>query len=138
MNARLFTLGAMLLAALSAGCAGSPSQPGEPPPRQSVELRAGSSATLEGGLTIAFDRVTSDSRCPMNALCVWAGDAIVAVSLSQGHGAPAARELHTDARTSETSYLAYSIKLLALSPYPQTDREIRPGDYVATLQVTAR
>ena len=126
------------IVAASTGCARNPNQPGEIPLRQSVELRAGSSATLEGGLTIAFDRVTSDSRCPMNAFCVWAGDAIVAVSLSQGPGGPAARELHTDARASEASYLAYSIKLLTLAPYPQTDREIRPEDYVATIEVTAR
>ena len=138
MNTRRFALISMLSAAVSVGCARNPNQPGEIPLRQSVELRAGSSATLEGGLTIAFDRVTSDSRCPMNAFCVWAGDAIVAVSLSQGPGGPAARELHTDARASEASYLAYSIKLLTLAPYPQTDREIRPEDYVATIEVTTR
>ena len=126
------------IVAASTGCARNPNQPGELALRQSVELRAGSSATLEGGLTIAFDRVTSDSRCPMNAFCVWAGDAIVAVLLSQRPGGSAARELHTDARGSETSYLAYSIKLLTLAPYPQTDREIRPEDYVATIEVTAR
>jgi hypothetical protein len=138
MNTRGFALVSMLSAAVSVGCARNPNQPGDLPLRQSVELRAGSSATLEGGLTIAFDRVTSDSRCPTNALCVWAGDAIVAVSLSQGSGGPAARELHTDARASEASYLAYSIKLLTLAPYPQTDRAIRPEDYVATIEVTAR
>ena len=137
MNARLFALVAMLWAAISAACGRSPNQPGELA-RQSVELRAGSSATLDGGLTIAFDRVTSDSRCPMNAFCVWAGDAIVAVSLSQGPGGPAARELHTDARAAEASYLAYSIKLLALAPYPRTDRQILPGDYVATLTVARK
>jgi hypothetical protein len=29
----------------------------------------------------------------------------------------------------------YSIKLLALAPYPRSDRQIRPEDYVATLSV---
>jgi hypothetical protein len=136
---RFFILTSILwLGVITVGCARNPNQPGEIPLRQSVELRAGSSATLEGGLTIAFDRVTSDSRCPMNAFCVWAGDAIVAVLLSQRPGGSAARELHTDARGSEASYLAYSIKLLTLAPYPQTDREIRPEDYVATIEVTTR
>jgi len=137
MNTRLVAVISLLSAAVSAGCARNPNQPSDLPLRQSVELRAGSSATLDGGLTIAFDRVTSDSRCPMNAFCVWAGDAIVAVSLSQGPGGPAARELHTDARSADASYLTYSIKLLRLAPYPQTDREIRPEDYVATIEVTA-
>ena len=136
--ARLLGLASILWAALSVDCARNPVQPGQIPLGQSFELQAGASAILDGGLTIAFDRVTSDSRCPMNALCVWAGDAIVTVSLSQGSGVRVARELHTDARGSEASYLAYSIKLLALAPYPRTDREIRPGDYLATIQVTAR
>lgn len=67
---------------------------------RSFELRAGSSATLKGGLT--------------------------------------ARELHTDAPASDASYLAYSVKLLTLARYPQSDREIHPEDYVATIEVTAR
>jgi len=105
---------------------------------QSFELRAGSSATVEGGLTIAFNGVKSDSRCPMDALCVWAGDAIVAVSLSQSGGDRADRELHTASTGSEASYRAYSVKLVALAPYPRSDRPIRPQDYAATLAITTR
>jgi hypothetical protein len=136
---RFFVLTSILwLGVVTVGCARNPNQPGDLPLRQSVELRAGSSATLEGGLTIAFDRVTSDSRCPMNAFCVWAGDAILAVSLSQGPGGRVAREFHTYPTGSDVSYLAYTIKLLVLAPYPQTNRAIPPGDYVAALEVTAR
>ena len=136
---RFFVLASILwLGVVTVGCARNPNQPGDLPLRQSVELRTGSSATLEGGLTIAFDRVTSDSRCPMNAFCVWAGDAILAVSLSQGPGGPVEREFHTYPTGSDVSYLPYTIKLLVLAPYPQTDRAIPPGEYVATLEVTAR
>jgi hypothetical protein len=35
----------------------------------------------------------------------------------------------------EASYLVYSIKLLSLAPYPRSDLQIGPGDYVATLTV---
>jgi len=122
----------------SAGCGGSVTQPDPRPIGQPFELRVGTSTTVEGGLTLTFDRVTTDSRCPMDVVCVWAGDAIVAVSLSQAADGSATRELHTDASQSETSYLAYSIRLVRLAPYPRTDRETRPGDYVATLAVTAR
>ena len=121
-----------MVSMLCAACAGSSTQPGHTPLGQPFDLRSGASAMLDGGLTITFDRVASDSRCPMNALCVWAGDAVVAVSISQGIGGPVPRELHTNAAGSEMSYLAYSIKLLALAPYPRTDRQIPPGDYVAT------
>ena len=74
----------------------------------------------------------------MDALCVWAGDATVAVRLSQPPATQAERALHTDPRGSEAQYLAYVIKLVALAPYPRSDRQIRPVDYVATLTVAAR
>jgi len=135
---RIFTVTSILCAALSLGCARSSTQPSPLPLGQSFELRAGASAILESGLTVTFERVTSDSRCPMDALCVWMGDAIVMVSLSQAAGGQVRRELHTAPTGSEASYLAYSIKLVALAPYPRSDRQIRPDDYAATLIVAAR
>jgi hypothetical protein len=93
---------------------------------------------LRDGLKVTFDRVQSDSRCPMDALCVWAGDAIITVWLSQPGGIQAEHALHTQPGGAEASYLAYVIKLVALAPYPRSDRQIRPDDYVATLMVEPR
>lgn len=137
-TARIVVIMLMLCAAADSGCAGNPAEPSSLPLGHPFELRAGASATLENALTITFDRVTSDSRCPMDARCIQAGDAIVAILVSQGAGAPVARELHTDPRRSEASYLTYSIKLVTLEPYPRTDRQIRPEDYVAVLTVSAQ
>ena len=135
---RIFSITSILSVALSLGCGRSPTRPSPLPLGQSFELRAGGSAILQSGLTVTFERVESDSRCPMDALCVWAGDAIVMVSLSQAAGGQVQRELHTAPTGSEASYLVYSIKLLALAPYPRSDRQIRPEDYAATLIVAAR
>ena len=136
MPARIF----LVISLLCAGCAGNSTQPSHTPLGQPFELRSGASAILDGGLTITFDRVASDSRCPLDALCLefHAGDAVVAVSISQSVGGSVVRELHTNTAGSEVSYLAYSIKLLSLSPYPRSDRQIRPGDYVATLTVARK
>jgi len=131
--ARIF----LVVSMLCAGCGGNSTQPSHTPLGQPFELRSGASAMLDGGLTITFDRVASDSRCPMNALCIWAGDAVVAVSILGSGGGPVQRQLHTQ-DGSEASYLAYSIKLLALAPYPRTDRQILPEDYVATLTVARK
>ena len=137
-SARIFTITLCLCASVHPGCAGHPTQPGELPLGQSFELRVGTSAILRDGLKVTFDGVQSDSRCPMDALCVWAGDAVITVSLSQPPGVRAERVLHTQPTGSEASYLAYVIKLIALSPYPRSDRQIRPDDYAATLTVEAR
>lgn len=136
--ARIFTIISMLCAAFSLGCASNPVEPSQLPLGRPFELRPGASETLRGGLTITFGRVNSDSRCPMDVVCVWAGDASLSVSLSHAAGGPAERELHTDPTRAETLYLSYSIKLVALAPYPRSDGQIRPEDYVATLVVAAR
>lgn len=122
----------------SGGCAGNPVQPSQVAFGEPFQLRAGASAVLSDGLTTSFDRVKSDSRCPMDALCVWAGDAVVAVSVGRSRTGRVERELHCDPSRSEATYLAYTIKLVSLAPYPRSDRRIRPGDYVATLTVTVR
>jgi hypothetical protein len=136
--ARVFTITSFLCASVSLGCAGHPNQPSQLPLGQAFELRAGTSAILWDGLKVTFDGVRSDSRCPMDALCMWAGDAIITVWLSHRAGSRVERELHTLPSGSEASYLAYVIKLVALAPYPRSDRQIRPDEYVAILSVEAR
>jgi len=136
--ARIFTASGLLVIIGGMGCASPPVQPSEVTFGPSFELRAGTSATLSGGLKVTFDRVTSDSRCPMDVVCVWAGDATISLRLSQSAGGQVERELHTIPSGSEASYLAYLVKLVALTPYPRSDRPIRPDDYVATLTVESR
>ena len=135
---RVVALACFLWAGVNLGCVDHPTRPSEVPLGQSFELRPGASAILRDGLKVAFDGVRADSRCPMDALCVWAGDATVTVRLSQPAATPAERALHTQAGGPEAQYLAYVSKLVALAPYPRSDRQIRPDDYVATLAVESR
>src|SRR3972149_5104971 len=101
--ARIFTITLFLCTSVSLGCADHPTQPSQLPLSQSFELRPWTSATLRDGLKVTFDGVRSDSRCPMDSLCVWAGDAIITVWLSQPVGIQAERELHTQPSGSEAS-----------------------------------
>jgi hypothetical protein len=76
---RVSRVGVVLSLVLGSGCSGSPSHPtrfrlGEP-----VTLRLGARAEFDGDSVLAFDDVPSDSRCPVDALCVWAGEAVVSV-----------------------------------------------------------
>jgi hypothetical protein len=129
----------LVLVLISAACGGNSLQPGQTPLDQPFDLRAGSSAVVEGGLHVSFERVPADSRCPLDALCIRGGDATVALTFSQDGRNAAARELRTDPVTaSVTSYDGYSIRLVSLAPYPRSDRPILPEDYVATLTVASR
>jgi hypothetical protein len=93
---------------------------------------------LADGLRLTFDRVRSDSRCPLDALCIQAGEAIVVLTLSRSAAGQVEQELRTTPAFSEATYLSYVIKLVALAPYPRSTQQIRPADYVATLTVDRR
>jgi hypothetical protein len=129
---------ALLAAFVAAACFESPTAPdvvaGKP-----FELRAGAAATLPDGLTtITFERVTGDSRCPADVNCVWAGEATVAISVSNARGDAEKRELKTSPGGSSFEWGSYTVSLTALTPYPRTTQQIPPDDYVATLVVAMR
>jgi hypothetical protein len=73
----------------------------------------------------------------MDAFCVRAGEAIIAVTLSAPGETAAGRELQTVPAQAQTFYSRFTITLSQLQPYPRSDRQIRPGDYVATFVVQA-
>lgn len=105
------------------------------------KLKAGRSVTFEKeGLRLRFASVASDSRCPVNVNCVWAGNAevLVEASTKSGKGKRTLR-LNTNAgpeRPGEGKYGHYTVKLLGLSPQPREGRKIAAGQYTATLLVT--
>jgi hypothetical protein len=87
---------------------------------------------------VQFVRVSGDSRCPADALCIQGGDAIVHVRIADDSGA-AAYELHTgDASRAAAAHRGIRVELVELQPYPFSSRTIAPEDYRATLMVTRR
>jgi hypothetical protein len=102
------------------------------------ELKVGASAVAPGGLTIRFDAVTSDSRCPMDAMCVQQGEAVLVMTLDRQSMPVAQGEWRTTPDNFEVRYSKYAITLKGLMPYPQASNPTAPGDYVATLVVSER
>ena len=105
------------------------------------ELKAGRVVTLDGGrLRIRFARVESDSRCPVDVTCVWAGNAesLFEVGTRSWKGKTTLK-LNTNAspeRPVEVKYDRYTLKLVGLSPRLRSNQKIKPGQYTATLLVT--
>lgn len=125
----------LAMVALAGGCASQATAAATA--EYSVRIQVGQRIDVEGGaLEIVFEAVTSDSRCPKGETCVWEGDANVALVVSNGERPATRLELHTSAKgPSAAGYLDWSIRLVALEPYPVTGRTIPPADYVATLLV---
>lgn len=102
------------------------------PLRQRFTLAPGQGATVESDLFVQFLRVSGDSRCPADVVCIQGGDAIVHVRVS-GPSTQVDYELHTGGPpSSAVTPTGLRIELLDLQPYPFSSRVIRPGDYRAT------
>ena len=103
--------------------------PGEP-----VALGVGQTVGIEGsGDTLAFTGVTSDSRCPVNVRCVWAGEAVLAFELRH-HGAVVARSVTVSPSVDASGVLGpYRLAVLSLEPEPTAATAIPPADYEATI-----
>ena len=127
-----------LLTVVIVACGGSPTQPDRVHKGQPFELRIGESALTTDDLRIRFDAVRSDSRCPIDAICIRAGEAVIAITLSMTGEIPAGRELDTTPARSTTTFQNYTITLSSLQPLPRSDRPTQPGDYIATFVVNLR
>jgi hypothetical protein len=102
---------------------------------QEFELQPGSSAVIAGAsFAVRFNRVTGDSRCPADAVCIQGGDAIVSITAIDGD-TRVDLELHTG-NMRPVTYRTYTISLIQLQPYPFSSRTIQPEEYRATLKVT--
>lgn len=135
MNGALSSLAALVVLA-SCGTSPAAARPvslGEP-----FTLAPGETAQVEGaGLTVTFESVSADSRCPMDVTCVWEGDAVVLVSARPATAVP--RELHTSGRfTTEAEVGEYRVRLVALTPVPRQGASPAPGEYRATVVVTRK
>jgi hypothetical protein len=88
------------------------------------------------GLRVEFLRVSGDSRCPQDVVCIQGGDAVAHVRVEDARG-HVDLELHTsDPARSSGSYRIYRVTLVDLRPFPFSGRTIPQADYRATLTVT--
>jgi hypothetical protein len=106
------------------------------PLTEQFTLAPGQSVSIEdASLSVQFLRVSSDSRCPADAICIQAGDAVVRVRVAGGGSAE--YELYTNDKTrSSVTHGAFRIELVGLQPYPFGSSAIDPASYRATLVVT--
>ena len=102
------------------------------------EITAGQEAQVRGTpLTVRFAGVTNESRCPSDVQCVWAGNAVVNLTLAAAGSGSADAALNTTLDPKSAVFAGYRVTLTGLKPYPRTGATISPGSYVATLEVRA-
>jgi hypothetical protein len=127
-----------IVLSVMAACSGGPTQPDRVPTGKPFELKVGETALTTDDVRIKFDIVRSDSRCPIDAVCVRAGEAVIAITVGRVGEVPEGRELDTTPAKSSTTFLNYTITLSSLQPFPRSDRQTQPGDYIGTFIVQAK
>jgi hypothetical protein len=105
---------------------------------QEFTLPVGQTAEIDSeGLSITFEGVISDSRCPKYAKCVSAGEAQCDM-LFKLAGSPAGMTLTVSGGTGVTGsdyFLDYKITF-KLEPHPEIGKDITPSDYQLVMMVT--
>src|SRR5688572_21155749 len=81
---------------------------------RAFEMKIGETVGV-GDLRLTFRSVEGDSRCPIDAICVWAGDAEIALKIEQGSQAAVAA-LHTTLEPKKTEWNGYTIALVSIAP----------------------
>jgi hypothetical protein len=96
-------------------------------------LKVGESVLLNNDLLITFTGVGTDSRCPIDAICVWAGDAEVKLKLKKGN---LEREvvLHTGLTPTSVLFDGYEIALVNVLPARKSTEQIKPDQYSILLR----
>lgn len=97
-----------------------------------VQIELGQTEVLDG-LMIRFDEVIGDSRCPLDVVCIWQGEAHVALTID-GERVDllvADPELAPEAGVDVGGLVVFAV---ALAPYPRADD---PSDATPVVAVSA-
>ncbi len=88
------------------------------------------------GIMIQLVNVT-DSRCPSDVTCVWAGQAIINLALQMDGNNNLITLVSSAGNSSAKSSGSYIVHLVKVDPYPTSKKHLQLSDYVITLKVTA-
>ncbi len=122
------------LLAVTACSNNAPTSPS--PVAREVILAPGQTAPItEASISVKFEGVSGDSRCPADAFCIQGGDALVQIQVMPSTGGSQPYVLHTgDMRP--VTHADLTIALVQLTPYPFSSQPIDPSAYRATIRVT--
>ena len=141
---RINHLAVLLVSLAIAACSSNSALPTEPvvysrsEAADSVRVRVGQTIVVEG-VKVRFSAVESDSRCPMDAVCVWEGDAVAVFLVEQNCDCrtPAFElKLHTTLQPKSGTAYGFKVTLLNLQPYPRASSPTKPDAYYAWIRLT--
>ena len=102
-----------------------------------IQYTLGSSTaiTTSQGLVIQLENVT-DSRCPSDVACIWAGQVNVTLTIQSPTSKGAISLVKSAGQNSTTPFDNYVLQLVDVKPYPKSGQSISLSDYIVTLNVS--
>lgn len=99
-----------------------------------VRLEYGKEILINNYAMLKFEGVASDSRCPIDAICVWPGNGEVKMSLKAEREK---KEFTINTLLEPRSYRfdEFVIELKSLNPSRRSDQQIKPDEYSVDLVI---
>lgn len=97
-----------------------------------VHLNYGQQVIINNYILLKFEGILSDSRCPIDAICVWAGNGEVKMLITSEHQ-KLNFTLNTLLEPRKFSFEDFTIELKSLNPLPRSNQKIKPDDYSVDL-----
>lgn len=99
------------------------------------ELAYGATATCTcDSLSVKFQKVVEDSRCPSDVECVWAGRIVIELEVVID-GVAQTVTLSSENNEEPATVGNYVITMGAVTPYPVSTVVIQPGEYKVDLLI---
>lgn len=118
-----------------AACTSNPPALPTGPVNSQIVLAPGETVSVSAAsISVRFESVVNDSRCPGDAVCITAGAATIRLGVLPSGGGL----IYYDAHTTNVPVVRYNdltITLENLAPYPFASRPTKPADYRATLRI---
>lgn len=122
----------------------SDTYPSLPPAKDIIRLKERQTVKAPSTpISVTFDSVLSDDRCPYNARCIWAGNATVALTVTNSDGKTqrvnlSSGDLRGDLKR-KTTLFGHSIALETVYPTPSTTTNMQDlkGQYLIDVKVVA-
>ena len=105
-------------------------------PGQTFALPLGKTAAVKGtGIRLTFKDVRTDSRCPVDVQCIWAGEAKIGVVVARNGAPEETKILGLMPRDAEAVAGGLRIRFVGLAPAPRQADAGTERAYVAQLVV---
>ena len=142
MSRSLIIISLVLLTLFALGCFET-----DTPIDDSVSAKLGEQFYIKVGQTESINsenikikllEVTNESRCASDVVCIWAGEVKVVLNVSINNQDMGDKTLTLGAGNDDQSIEnigGYSVKVLAVNPYPVSTHKIEQSEYIVTLIV---